>query len=1062
MRAARLLWLLGVVACARPGARAPASAQNPTESLLELSLREAPAGDTPSAKESGPRRRGVGFVTARVPGTGEAVEGVRVSGHRVKLTVRGAVVRTEIEEDLANDADRVLEGRYVFTLPPDASLSRLALWVDGTLVEGELVERARARAVYEGIVDDTLRPRDPALLERNGGRLSLRVFPIPPQGKRTVVLAYDTLVAARDGRARVPVPLPAEGDGFQDVSFEAHLRGLRADEVQVEPRLASVRAEEAKGEAVLRAPSVRAASEVAISLPGRAGAVQLDGFRGSGDAGFFSLRLTPASGERREAPEVAIVLDRSAAQTGRAFESFVELALGVLRARRGRFVVLACESACSTYPTDGTLGATEETIAQTARFLRSLRARGSSDLGGALAEAASRLSPGGQLVYLGSGVATAGPAEIARVLRDAVSRRLDVRLLGGGARLDETKLRALAQASGALYQRIPDDAPVGERAARVADALSRPVLTNVKLTLPAGLTDVHPAPPEVALAGEPLVFFGRVQSTPTGDVRLDASLDGVPSSISGTARFDDAGENGVLPRLWAEAKIATLEAEHGDDAAILRLSKAYRVASRLTSFLVLENDAMFDRFGIARTSPAPEDGWGLGLTGAGHAWGSTPSPAPTTLGAGAGSRIGGTHVVKAPQVRAAATSVVSGRVPPEIIQRVVRMSFGRFRACYETGLMRDPTLRGRVVTKFLINRHGEVLAATDAGSDLGDKEVIDCVARAFTSLAFPEADRGTITVVYPIVFTNEILEQRDAMPLRAPMSTPRAPSSSGMGSITTTAASDGDLSPAPQSTSWNIGPGWPIGMRRSDLDAQISNLFSLGRFDEAFAHARRWSELDLDSAQAQRMLSIAAALVGDGQTHAFALDAAVDASPDSYTLRTDAARAFEEEGDERRACSHWRALSDASPWGGEARYQALRCRARLGEAAAVAREAKQGPVTDERLPNLARALERGEPAPPFDAKSEGELEARLTCAPSVAHCPELAIVSPGAGVFLRATPGPSNAIVRTLHAGRYFTLAIGGDETAKGKLVVKTPRGERSFALTRGGGTHVVALTEVR
>ena len=93
------------------------------------------------------------------------------------------------------------------------------------------------------------------------------------------------------------------------------------------------------------------------------------------------------------------------------------------------------------------------------------------------------------------------------------------------------------------------------------------------------------------------------------------------------------------------------------------------------------------------------------------------------------------------------------RIPPEIIHRVVHASEGRFRACYEDGLRRDPKLSGRVVTKFVIARDGAVVAASDGGSDLPDEGVRACVQRVFVSLAFPENHDGVGTVTSPIVMS---------------------------------------------------------------------------------------------------------------------------------------------------------------------------------------------------------------------------------------------------------------------------------------------------------------------
>ena len=79
-------------------------------------------------------------MTARVPGRTEVVSGVRLVSHNVDVVLRDGVARTEVEEIFQNDTSQVLEGRYVFPLPADASISRLALWVNDKPVEGEIVE----------------------------------------------------------------------------------------------------------------------------------------------------------------------------------------------------------------------------------------------------------------------------------------------------------------------------------------------------------------------------------------------------------------------------------------------------------------------------------------------------------------------------------------------------------------------------------------------------------------------------------------------------------------------------------------------------------------------------------------------------------------------------------------------------------------------------------------------------------------------------------------------------------------------------------------------------------
>lgn len=125
---------------------------------------------------------------------------------------------------------------------------------------------------------------------------------------------------------------------------------------------------------------------------------------------------------------------------------------------------------------------------------------------------------------------------------------------------------------------------------------------------------------------------------------------------------------------------------------------------------------------------------------------------------GIGHRASGTgilgkgHKVGSPRVSVVGSSV-SGRLPPEVVQRIVRQNFGRFRMCYEQGLRNNPNLAGRVSIGFTIGRDGTVGAVQNAGSDLPDSSVVGCVQGAFRGLSFPAPEAGIVKVVYPISFS---------------------------------------------------------------------------------------------------------------------------------------------------------------------------------------------------------------------------------------------------------------------------------------------------------------------
>ncbi len=153
---------------------------------------------------------------------------------------------------------------------------------------------------------------------------------------------------------------------------------------------------------------------------------------------------------------------------------------------------------------------------------------------------------------------------------------------------------------------------------------------------------------------------------------------------------------------------------------------------------------------------------GLGLTGVGEGGGGLGLGSVGAIGHGAGTgtgqgfgaghgRLGGSHATQAVKVRMGATTI-SGRLPPEVVQRIVRQNFGRFRLCYENGLRNNPNLQGKVSVRFVIGRDGNVGSVSNGGSDLPDAGVQSCVANAFKGLSFPQPEGGIVTVVYPMSF----------------------------------------------------------------------------------------------------------------------------------------------------------------------------------------------------------------------------------------------------------------------------------------------------------------------
>ncbi len=160
-----------------------------------------------------------------------------------------------------------------------------------------------------------------------------------------------------------------------------------------------------------------------------------------------------------------------------------------------------------------------------------------------------------------------------------------------------------------------------------------------------------------------------------------------------------------------------------------------------------------------------EGALGLGLGGAGGSCDDTCMA--SRLGRvgviGGHGQLGPGHATRVPTLRCppddGCVTATTGRVPPEAIQRVVRANQGRFRLCYERGLVANPSLGGTVGVAFLIGRGGDVVAAKESAPNgeatLPDASVRACIVSTFQTLTFPDPGLAPVSVVYPMQLSPE-------------------------------------------------------------------------------------------------------------------------------------------------------------------------------------------------------------------------------------------------------------------------------------------------------------------
>jgi len=502
--------------------------------------------------------------------------GLRLQALSAKAVVEDPLALTELHLTFENPEARVREGTFRITLPQGASLSRFAMKVNGIWQEGEVVEKQAARRAYEDFLH---RKQDPALMEQGAGNeFTARVFPIPANGTKEIIIAYSETI-----EAGAPYTLPLKGlPQLGALDIDVHAAGSRNAE-------AGGRSDMSYG---LHQQRFTPAADFVVDgkqLPRSAGL----------RAGDLAIaRVIPFATSRPEPVSSAVVLVDTSASRGLGLAEQAKLVKSTLSKMPGDTqVVVACfdQEVSSIY--EGKAGGfgDKEVSAITARG-----ALGASNFEEAITWATdqAKRAKAKRVVVVGDGVATAGETDAQKLkervekMRDAGVERMDAIALGG-IRDDgflRTVVRGVLDKDGVVLDgKLGADA----LARRLGEATSSGVPVKVE-----GASWSYPEKLDGLQAGDEVMVFAQVESSKPVKISVGAQ------TFAPDLRTSDRP---LVERAWAQAKIQSLVENPTDDATttkhkIISLSTTHRVVSPHTAMLVLEQDSDYARFGIDRTA----------------------------------------------------------------------------------------------------------------------------------------------------------------------------------------------------------------------------------------------------------------------------------------------------------------------------------------------------------------------------------------------------------------------------------------------------------------------------
>ncbi len=562
-----------------------------------------------------------------------------VSYHRVRTEIRDQAATTTVIQAFRNNTGRVLEATYLFPLPEGASIRDFSMIINGKKVSGELLDKDKARGIYESIVR---RLRDPGLLEyASGNVIRARVYPVPARGDQKIELRYTEALSFDAGIVRYRYPLRTGGGSLrtlEDLTFQVLLHSRASIRSIVSPshKVDIVR----KGD-----------HEAAISYEERGGSLNDDfllyytvgtkeialnalTYHPSGVDGYYMMMIAP----RVELPhgkvlpkDVTFVIDTSGSMTAADKMGQAKKALAQCIRDLGpedRFNVVRFSTEAEPFRSDLS-PVTKASVASAVRFVEGFRARGGTNIDEALRLGLSHRGKAGRphiLLFLTDGLPTIGETDVSRLLaaaRKGRGKETRIFCFGVGYDVNTRLLDTLSSENRGKTRYVKPgediEAAVGALWTRISEpVMSHPVVTvnNVKVfdSYPKNLPDVF--------AGDQLVVYGRYQGGGPTAVKLSGDVLGKKKTIvyeTSFARAAKKGDADFIPALWATRKVGyLLEAIrlHGEKPElkqeVIRLSKEYGIMTPYTSYLVTPDEEIERRRRDGRQVPPPPEDMGRG------------------------------------------------------------------------------------------------------------------------------------------------------------------------------------------------------------------------------------------------------------------------------------------------------------------------------------------------------------------------------------------------------------------------------------------------------------------